>query len=284
VRRWWKLLALPVLLVSATGSSCQQLPGEPGGGPTASAVPGIPRSMVALGDSITAGAATCFGTAPCERNSWATGNGHWVTSHYERLRELNPAIDGNAHNLASLGADSSDLPDQAEAAVRFEPEYVTILIGANDACRDSVDEMTDPGTFRQNIDEALDILNEGAPNARILVVSIPDLYRLWEVGHTLAGAVAVWSLGVCPSLLENPESTAAADEARRQQVAERVDAYNAALEASCASHANCRYDGGAVHRFQFEIEHLSGVDYFHPSTAGQDRLSAITWEAGYTWP
>src|SRR2546429_9575661 len=79
--------------------------------PTATARPraDLPSSMVALGDSITAGFGSCLTLAACTRNSWATGDGSLVDSHYKRILAGNPAIKGNAHNLSSAGALVKDL-------------------------------------------------------------------------------------------------------------------------------------------------------------------------------
>src|SRR5215813_11558573 len=77
----------------------------------------LPSSMVALGDSITAGYGTCLALAACPRNSWATGDGTLVNSHYKRILAGNPAIRGNATNLSTAGATVDDLPGQAAAAV-----------------------------------------------------------------------------------------------------------------------------------------------------------------------
>ena len=66
------------------------------------------------------------------------------------------------------------------------------------------------------------------PEARVLLVSIPNIYRVWEIGHTNKVAVGVWKSGVCPNLLANPTSTAPADVARRQAFADRIAAYNEA--------------------------------------------------------
>jgi len=41
--------------------------------------------------------------------------------------------------------------------------------------------------------------------------------------------------------------------------------------------ASCRFDGGAVAAHAFARTDISTRDYFHPSVAGQARLSSITW-------
>ncbi|WDZ82122.1 GDSL-type esterase/lipase family protein [Micromonospora cathayae] len=283
-RRW---IAAVASLSALVALACEG--GGTGGGdgtpppPRESPRPGTPAAMAAIGDSITTGFGTCLVLSSCHRNSWSTGEGRRVESHYRRLRELNPAIQGRAYNHASAGARASALPDQATRAVRDKADYVTVLIGANDACRGSVEAMTSVGTFREQVDRALRTLREGRPKARVLVVSIPDLHRLWEIGHRDERAVRAWGRGICPALLAAPTSTAPADRARRAAFRDRVDAYNEQLVAACRAYGSrCRHDGGAAHRVRFTLDEVNSLDYFHPNNAGQQRLAEVTWSAaGY---
>ncbi|BCB83586.1 SGNH/GDSL hydrolase family protein [Phytohabitans suffuscus] len=276
-RRWTTiLLALAAVLALA----CEE--GSAGGRPGASSPPhgisDLPSSMAALGDSITAGLGACITFHRCGRQSWSTGGSGLVNSHYRRLRADNKAIKDQTHNFAEPGARVADLPGQAEKAVEANVEYVTILIGANDACRGSVGEMTPVANFRNDLDLALGNLKNGLPKSIVLVVSIPDLNRLWEIGHKEIRAVRAWSRGTCPSLLANPTSTAEADVARRAAVAERVDAYNAQLAAACRAYGRqCVYDGGAAHRVRFNLDMINRVDWFHPDSDGQDKLAEVTY-------
>src|SRR5690606_5867981 len=95
---------------------------------------GFPSSMVALGDSITAGFGSCFAPTSCPRNSWSTRDSTRVASHYSKIKAENPAIARHARNLAKPGAKAANLARQAASAVAKPADYVTILIGANDAC------------------------------------------------------------------------------------------------------------------------------------------------------
>jgi lysophospholipase L1-like esterase len=277
-------LAAVVALLAVLASGCEepahgQPPGSrpPGSGPPASSLPG---SMVALGDSLTVGFAACVVPAPCERNSWATGSGEVVNSHYRRIVAANPAMRGNARNVAAPRATSADLDGQARAALRTPADYVTVLIGGNDACSAGTDERT----FRSRVDGALAILRKGMPKARVLVVSIPDVYRLWEIGHTSETATRVWSAGICPPLLANPTSTAPADVARRRAFRDRIDAYNRHLADACEAYGpRCRTDQGAVHRVRFKLTHLAVTDFFHPNVDGQAAIANASYPGRFTW-
>lgn len=277
-RRWTVVVTavLAVLALACEGGDGIGQPGEPSPSPR----PGLPGSMAALGDSVTAGFGSCLSLATCTRNSWSTGNGLRVDSHYQRLLDANPAIRDKARNHSAGGARARSLPDQATKAVGSRPEYVTILVGANDACRRRAEEMTTPQVFRADLDRALGVLGDARPRPRVLVASVPDLYRLWEVGHTNSRAVRAWSRGICPALLANATSTAEADAQRRATVRERIDAYNTQLAAACRKYGSrCRYDGGAVHRVRFDLDMVNSLDYFHPNVAGQNKLAEVTWAA-----
>jgi lysophospholipase L1-like esterase len=286
-RRTATLLAVLLALVTV---ACKGTGTDPGTGvgrsPGATGKPraDLPASMAALGDSITAGVGSCLTLTQCPRNSWATGDGTLVNSHYKRILAGNPAIRGHAANLAVPGATVFDLPGQASAAVGQRPDYVTILIGANDACRPTIDQMTSKADFQAQLTTALKALKAGLPKARVLVVSVPDIFRVWETAHGRSAAQQVWALGVCQSLLANPTSTASADVARRERFRVQLDAYDAVLSAACKEYGpRCRYDNGAVHGTPFGIAQLSLLDYFHPNSEGQAQLANLTYPGTFNW-
>jgi len=110
------------------------------------------------------------------------------------------------------------------------------------------------------------------------------VYRLWVLGHASRVVRSVWGGRVCPSLLANPESEAAVDVARRQQFSERVDAYDAALAAACkAMGSHCKWDGGAVHGFQFSLSQVSALDFFHPNAEGENQIAKLTYPGSFGW-
>jgi lysophospholipase L1-like esterase len=246
------------------------------------AAPPAPTSMSSLGDSITRGFNVCGWYVDCPSRSWSTGGS--VNSHYVRIRGVQPAITGRNFNDADTGARMADLNGQAQTAVARGVQYVTILIGANDACRSSEAAMTPVATFETQFRLAMSTLTGGLPTAAVFVASIPDVKRLWEVGRGSFAARTAWSLfGICQSMLARPTSTAAADVARRDRVRARVIAYNDVLARVCAEHAACRFDGNAVFSYPFTLGQVSGWDYFHPNTNGQQVLAEVTYAAGFGW-
>lgn len=289
--RRWHLAVLALLSVMALacegggGAGADPAPTKSRTKPPATGNSAYPGSMAALGDSITAGVGSCLAYLACVRNSWATGTGEDVDSHYQRILAKNPKIKGHAYNFAVPGAEASGLAAQATRAVDARVSYVTVLIGANDACAGSVEGMTSVARFREGVDRGLNRLKKGLPKARVLVVSVPDLYRLWQVGRDDAEVVRVWRAGgVCPSMLTDPASTAAADEKRRRAVRDRIDAYDGELRAACEKYGSrCRWDDGAVHDVRFSIDLLNTFDFFHPNLKGQNKLADVTWPSDFTW-
>jgi hypothetical protein len=139
--------------------------------------------------------------------------------------------------------------------------------------------MTSVAAFRTAVGSALARLKKGLPKTDVLVASIPDLYRLWQVGHEDATAVRVWArLRACPSMLADPTSSADADEARRKQVRDRISDYDDALRQACRAYGkHCRWDNGSVHEVRFRLDRVNHTDYFHPNAEGQRELAEVTY-------
>ena len=106
--------------------------------------------MAALGDSITQALMTCSSLSGCPANRWSTGTARELARHTTR-RSPPPA----RYNHSVSGAKSIDLPGQAATAVSQGAQYVTIEIGANDACTKTVATMTPRPTFQTNVAAAL---------------------------------------------------------------------------------------------------------------------------------
>ena len=242
-----------------------------------------PNSMAATGDSITKAFNTCATPfTDCPVNSWATGTSASVNSIYSRILAANPAIRGNVFNDARSGAEIEALPEQVTRAIGQRVEYVTIAIGANDACGINEAAMTPVADFQTSFQTAIDLLRTRLPAARISVVSIPNVHYLWRIFHTDPAAVAAWDRhDVCQSMLANATSTASADAARRNRVLRRIAEYNTVLSNVCVAYAQCKYDRGVGFGYRFRAEEVSTNDYFHASVAGQRAIASIEW--GATW-
>jgi lysophospholipase L1-like esterase len=248
-------------------------------GPRAGAAVRLPNSMAAVGDSMTRAADVCcwYGDHPAQ--SWSTGYASYdaISSHYERLVALHPAISGREYNDAVSGAKARDLSSQVSKAVAQRAEYVTILMGANDLCTSSTTTMTSTSAFAGYVNGALATLATQLPRARIFLSSIPDIYQLWYVLHTNSLAQFVWSTAnICQSMLSSSNT-----ETQRQEVVAREAAFNQILASACGNYANCRWDNNATYNYKFSASQVSTLDFFHPSLSGQAALAQVTWGASW---
>jgi hypothetical protein len=249
--------------------------------PARAEAPPLPASMAALGDSITRAYDVCcyYGDHPGQ--SWSTGSTSYdgISSHYERIKRVNPAISGHAANDAVTGAKMAAAPAQAAQAANQGARYVTILLGANDLCTSSPDTMTSTDTFKAEFRQAMATLMGQSPQPYVFVSSIPNLHQLWQMLHTSSAARWVWSnLHICQSMLG-----ATRTDSQRQQVVDQERAFNQILADGCRAYARCRWDNWAVYNYQFSASQVSTLDYFHPSLSGQASLARITWAASW-WP
>jgi lysophospholipase L1-like esterase len=237
-----------------------------------------PSSVAAVGDSITRGFDACDVLTDCPEASWATGASPEVDSLAVRLLGRAKAAE-RSWNYAVTGARMADLPGQMTQAVRRKPQLVTVMAGANDACRASTAAMTPVSGFRSDFEDALRTLREALPKAQVFVASVPNLKRLWSEGRNSPLGKQVWQLGICPSMLGDADALDAAATERRDTVQQRVEDYNKVLKEVCAKDKRCRYDGGAVYDYRFGTAQLSRWDYFHPSVNGQARLAEIAYRS-----
>ncbi|MEG3626521.1 SGNH/GDSL hydrolase family protein [Streptomyces poriticola] len=236
-----------------------------------------PESIAAVGDSITRGFDACTVLSDCPEVSWATGSSPEVDSVAVRLLGADAAE--RSWNHAVSGARMADLAAQLTQAAARKPELVTVLVGANDACRASLSAMTPVADFRTQFETAMSTLRKALPKTQVFVASIPDLKQLWSQGRTSPLGRQVWKLGVCPTMLGDADAVDTAATERRETVQQRVEDYNTVLQEVCAEDRRCRTDGGAVYDFRFGAAQLSPWDWFHPSVDGQARLAEIAHRA-----
>jgi lysophospholipase L1-like esterase len=244
--------------------------------------PALPTAIASAGDSITRGYdVTLWGCVlrDCPSYSWSTGTNGKVTSQYARIEAAQPGVLVTATNVARTGARMADLDGQLRRLVGDGYQYVTVLLGANDVCASSPPAMTSVASFQASYTTALTRFLGRHPSAYVSVSSIPNIYQLWKVFKDSPSARKTWStFGICQSMLSarNTEQT-------RLAVLAREQAFNEVLEKGCLARPRCHWDGGALFRVRFARSDVSTVDHFHPSVAGQARLAAVSWAAGY-WP
>jgi lysophospholipase L1-like esterase len=256
---------------------------------------GPSTSIDALGDSITRGydsqGTGCGSFADCPANSWATGTNATLNSYYVRTKTVNPSVvlaqpvksSTTGGNDAVTGAKIGELAAQAKNAVKAPnlPDQVLILLGANDVCTSTEASMTSVASFRASYKSGLETLSSGLPDARIDVSSIPNIFNLWSVLHTSTAAQLTWGLAkICQSMLVKPTSEAAADKERRANVQKRNEEFNTVLGEVCAEFIHCQFDKGAAFAIKFATSDVSTLDYFHPTTNGQNKAAETAWNSG----
>lgn len=248
------LAAMSLLLALASGASAA-----------------YPTKMTSLGDSITRAFQTCpTAFTDCPENSWSTGTSTKVKSIFLRIKEHNASA--AATNRAVTGAKVASLNKEATEAVSDKAEFVTILIGSNDAC---ANPPTTQAAFKASFQEAINTLTKGRPGVRIFVGSLPNLMYLWKLLHTNKEAVTKWeTFDLCPGIMTEPTSESEAAKARRQATLTAEEGYDTTMQNICAATSNCQYDGGLFFKTEFAVSEVSTVDYFHPSITGQATLAA----------
>src|SRR5690606_11990814 len=136
---------------------------------------------------------------------WVTGGDPAVRSLARRL--LGGKAAEKSWNHAASGSVMADVPAQMARAARRKPDLVTVLAGANDACRPTPRQMTPVADFRADFRAALTALRRAHPEGHVYVTSVPNLLRLWSQGRGDAWGEQVWGLGICQSMLRDPQST-----------------------------------------------------------------------------
>ncbi len=190
----------------------------------------IPKSMAAIGDSITAGALAAFNRTDAHNplmlpkflyflgkmgylrslkamesrgHSWATGLGGKVDSHAQRLQDMadDSGFKIKILNAAISGSTSANIRSQVDEILKWSnanlktkaPDYVLLDMGANDACGNSNAEMTKVGDYGDRVHAALVRLLKANPRTKVMIGGIPDVAHLRKVAENAL-------LGIVPPL------------------------------------------------------------------------------------
>jgi lysophospholipase L1-like esterase len=201
-----------------------------------------------------------------------------VNSQYARILALNPHIRGLNYNDAKSGAKMADLAGQLNSAATQHVDYVTVLMGANDACNSNVLNMTSTDVFQSEFASALGGFFAQDPTAHVYVSSLPNVGQLYTLFRSNSTALSVWkTYNICQDVLPP-----GGNDSTRATVYNQEVLYNSALQTVCAQYpSNCLYDGGAGFGYNFATSEVSSIDYFHPSVTGQKDIAALTWSKSY---
>ena len=228
-----------------------------------------------LGDSITTGN-NARGWGDGKQYNWSTGSSSsgGLESHFKKL-EKHLTKEVSAVNVAVSGATSHGIDAQVTELLRHNPDYVTLLIGANDACALPKDHMGSVKIFEERIESSLSRLITNNPEVKILMVPIPDMYHLWEIGVDACGWK--WDLfGACSSLLSSSRT-----ETERLEFKSRLDDLNKSLSKVQSKYKENIKFSKDLANYQFSKEDISSKDCFHPSLKGQNKISELSWEKSW---
>ena len=230
---------------------------------------------VSMGDSITAGFNTRWpGDFNNVRYNWSTGISNRVKSHLHRLKKI-ISQDVKAINVAKSRATSYGLVEQLQGIKAPTIDYLTLLIGANDVCAWTEEFAEDLRKFRDNVKHIIDEVIATNGEVRIVLPAIPNMYRIYDQGKDTCG----WRWNyfkACPSLLSSARS-----DWERLEFRDRLIAANETLTKLADKYEKNVKFVREVFDFEFSREHVSRLDCFHPSIAGQNELARITWENGW---
>ena len=280
----------------------------------------IPHSMSALGDSTTTGTLAQyhlksvrnpivhiqailefirFGITGANKFSlsdwnlsWSTGIGSKkVLSHAARIKKLNPSL--SISNFAVPGANVENvwkvqipqLKQWSQISLKKNyPDYVTLFVGANDICADSLEESTSSSKFVETYEKILLELLKSSQTTRVLVLSLPpyeDLTRSSQtryIGYPLSKCSSFWNIApVCKSITHG-------DEKNTLKVGQKINSINYKLQ-SLVNRLNRRFKdrvriANKIAERHIEPKDLS-LDCFHPNDTAQNDISELSWSS--TW-
>ena len=201
--------------------------------------------------------------------SYSTGSDPDLRQPVPAAAAHKPRASGHEYNDAEVGAQRIDLFWEMSLAVWQKADVVTVLIGANDACTTTVGQMTPVATSRNSINEAFGLFFSNRPGARIVLSSIPEHLPGVAGRPHQPRASMIWQASVSlPVDAEQSDlDSAPADQLRRDFVSLQIAKYNAALASVCAQYRGCRWDGGALWRYPFQLSQLSSLRLLPPERA-----------------
>jgi lysophospholipase L1-like esterase len=124
----------------------------------------VVRAYAALGDSFTAGRESIH----AER---------WADLLAAGMRRVNPDL--RYENFAVDGATSAEvLDEQVEPALALEPDFVSVICGANDVL---LATRPDVSGYAERIEEIFGRLREGCAEAAIVTATAPESWHFMEM-------------------------------------------------------------------------------------------------------
>ncbi len=215
---------------------------------------------------------------------------------------FNHAVSGAV--MADFFTQASEVVSAASTTPSGKAGMVTILLGSNDVCAPSLDDMTAPALFEAQYRAGLDVLaaSDVTRHGYIHVSSIPAIYWLWNAKRDRLLCRLAWFFVPCENLLDHPADDCESEASRLdpdtdypgdgENCKRRKDfhreirmTYNRILRNVLQEYID---DGSLPNAYfvdifdvKFEDIHINNGDCFHPSVDGHQLLVEEQW---CRWP
>jgi hypothetical protein len=248
----------------------------------------------------------CYSGGDQPENSFFDGTSSAVVSLADRFIGAGASTTYSKAAAASgseMVGGSNNFQAQALAIVGAagrKPVQVKVELGGNDICnRGSTATMYSDDTWRNAVRAGLNALTQRLPDGSSVVVGgvprVQDLYAAGLAkGSSRVNCPDFWeSYDVCEIATVNRTFGNETLDVRLPKIAERQARYNAilleealaynALAPSTRVEVVAETDGvfsatsAEVGNYSFAPSEINGGDCFHPSIAGQNKLSAVIW-------
>ena len=227
----------------------------------------------ALGDSMTAG---LNADAPFDQRHRNWSDGLEINSHAVRLAKKF-GVEVISKNVSVSGSRIENLASQTAKLLEdnYKPDYVTILIGANNICDGDLRVEGLSSLGKNLLSESIQSLIRANENVKIIVGAIPKIDFLYELLHEDATCQENWrAFNVCDKLLRSTKF-------QREKGVVRWNAYNEMQkEVSAMYPKNVKFTSKISEEI-FGVEDISRIDCFHPNMAGQGKIAETTWQEGW---
>jgi len=230
--------------------------------------------------------------------SWSTGldRSGRVNSLAMRLKQYSPGLKSINVALPSVKTPelySRELPElrawsQHELHQNW-PDLVTLFIGANDICADSLAEMTSVDEYTRTMRAILQEIFQESPRTRVILLPLPrfDLFyennrNAWAVGYLGGPWVGkcgdIWKIApMCKTLTQLLPSDAAA----KKIILSRIQSFNEVLADLAQQWGDRVLFVDEIQSLQIKPEHLS-IDCFHPNYRLHGQVAEMVWHKLYT--
>jgi hypothetical protein len=297
---------------AASGLALAAKPGGGGGGATTWTV-----RLQGIGDSIMQGYnATCTGNTSfldllCysggeqPENSFFDGTSNSVVSLADRFIAAGASTTYSkaaSQSGSEMVGGTNNFKTQAQAVVNAvrKPVQVKVELGGNDICnRTSTATMYTDAQWRAGVQAGLDLLTQRLPDgSSVVLVGVPRVQDLHAVGlqkgSSRVDCPSFWdTYDVCEIATLNEPMGGETLDVRLPKIAQRQALYNAILVEEAGTYnaraAQTRVEVVAetdgtfsvvspeVGNYSFTASEINGGDCFHPSIAGQNKVSGVVW-------